>query len=289
MISRTVIWFMVSVPVLSELIAEVEPSVSTAGSTFMIAFFFAMLTEPTDRIVVTTAGSASGIDPTARATPMPKSTVNDSPCARPMTTMATKANSAAPMMKIVSRSTCLVSGVFSTFCAGQHVGDVPDLGAHARRRDQDLAVAAGDVGVHERHVDAVADRHVGPRDGLGALLDRDALAGQGAFLDLQRRRDDHPAVGRHPVAGIDQHDVAGHDLVGGDLGDVAVAPHLGDRLHHRAERRRGGLGLAFLVVAQPRVEQGQHGQSDRGAALADQQADDRRDDEHDLHVVRGSA
>lgn len=78
-ISRTVIWFRVRVPVLSELIAEVEPGVSTAGSTFMIAFFLAMFIEPTDRIVVTTAGSASGIDPTARATPMPKSTVNELP------------------------------------------------------------------------------------------------------------------------------------------------------------------------------------------------------------------
>ena len=31
--------------------------------------------------------------------------------------MATKATSAMMMMKIVSRSTCFVSGVFSTFCA----------------------------------------------------------------------------------------------------------------------------------------------------------------------------
>ena len=114
-ISRTVIWFRVRVPVLSELIAEVEPSVSTAGRTFMMAFFLAMLTEPTDRIVVTTAGSASGIEPTASATPIPKSAMKDSPCARPITTIATKAKSAARMMKMVSRSTCLVSGDFSTF------------------------------------------------------------------------------------------------------------------------------------------------------------------------------
>ena len=68
---------MVSVPVLSELMAEVEPSVSTAGSVFMMACFFAMATEPIERIVVTTAGSASGIEPTARATPIAKSSVND--------------------------------------------------------------------------------------------------------------------------------------------------------------------------------------------------------------------
>ena len=132
---------------------------------------------------------------------------------------------------------------------------------------------------------AVAERHVGRGDGVDALLDRDALAGQGAFLDLQRRRDDHPPVGRDPVAGVDEHDVAGDDLVGGDLVHVAVAPHLGDGLHHLAEGRGGGLGLAFLVVAEPGVEERQQDEADARDVLADQQADDRRADEHDLHVL----
>ncbi|CAH0293151.1 hypothetical protein SRABI128_03952 [Microbacterium sp. Bi128] len=82
----------------------------------MMAFFLAILTDPTDRMVVTTAGSASGMEPTASATPIPKSTAKDSPEARPITTMAINAKRAAIMMKMVSRSTCLVSGVFSTFC-----------------------------------------------------------------------------------------------------------------------------------------------------------------------------
>ena len=100
---------------------------------------------------------------------------------------------------------------------GQHVGDVADLRAHARGGDEDLAVAARHVGVHERHVEAVADADVVPADGRGVLLDRDALAGQGALLDLQRRREDDPAVGGDAVTGVDHHDVAGHDLLGGDL------------------------------------------------------------------------
>ncbi len=91
----------------------------------MIAFFLAMLTDPTDRIVVTTAGRASGMEPTARATPMPKRTVNDSPWASPMMRMAMNANRAAPMMKTVSRSTCLVRGVFSTFCPASRCAMCP--------------------------------------------------------------------------------------------------------------------------------------------------------------------
>ena len=118
MISRTVIWFIVRVPVLSELIADVEPSVSTAGSTFMMAFFLAMLSEPTERIVVTTAGKRvrDRTDGQGDADPE-EHRERLVPGPGPSTTMATKANSAAMMMKTVSRSTCLVSGVFSTFCA----------------------------------------------------------------------------------------------------------------------------------------------------------------------------
>ena len=91
--------------------------------------------------------------------------------------------------------------------------------------------------------------HVRPGDCRRALLDGHALAGQRAFLDLQRRRHDHPSVGGHPVTRVDDDDIARDDLVGGHLHDLAVTTDLGDRLHHRAERRRRRLGLAFLVVA----------------------------------------
>src|SRR5206468_4031494 len=163
-----------------------------------------MLTEPTDRIVVTTAGRASGMEPTARATPMPKRTVKDSPCASPMTRMAMNAKSAAPMMKMVSRSTCLVRGVFSTFCPASRC-----------------------------------------------------------------------AMCRHAVTSVDENDVPGHDLLGGDLDDGAVAPHLGHRLQHGAESRGRRVGLPLLVVAQPGVEEGQQRQPDCCAPLTDHQADDR--------------
>ena len=106
-------------------------------------------------------------------------------------------------------------------------------------------------------------------DRIDVLLDRDALAGEGALLDLQRRGDDHPAVGRDAVAGIDQHDVAGHDLVGRDLRHLTVPPHLGDRLHHLAEGRCRRLGLPLLVVAEPGVEERQQGEAHEGAPLAD--------------------
>ena len=65
--STAVIWFSVSVPVLSELIAEVAPSVSVERRRFTIAFAFASSCVPIERIVVTTAGRPVGIAAIANA------------------------------------------------------------------------------------------------------------------------------------------------------------------------------------------------------------------------------
>ena len=73
--STAVIWFIVSVPVLSELIADVKPSVSTDGRSFTIAFSFASSTLPSERTTWTTIGSASGIAAIASATAVLKSVV----------------------------------------------------------------------------------------------------------------------------------------------------------------------------------------------------------------------
>ena len=66
-------------PVLSELIAEVEPSVSTERSRFMMAPASASVCEPFDRIAVTTAGSAVGMAATAKATTLRNSSSSSTP------------------------------------------------------------------------------------------------------------------------------------------------------------------------------------------------------------------
>ena len=234
---------------------------------------------------MTTAGSASGMEPTASATPIPKSTAKDSPGARPITTIATNAKRAATMMKMVSRSTCLVSGVFSTFC--------PDSMWAMWPTSEPMPVVVTRISPWPRvtfvFMNAMFRRSPMPTSCrpmvVGVLLDRDALAGQGALLDLEGRRQDDPAVGGDAVTGIDHHDVAGHDLLGGELHHVTVAAHLGHRLHHLPQGGSGRFGLALLVVAQPRVEQRQQGKPDSGPVFRDQQADQGGDHEHDLHVV----
>ena len=61
------------------------------------------------------------------------------------------------------------------------------------------------------------------RHRVGALRDRQALPGQRGLGDLQRGRPQQPAVRRHDVARLDRHDIAGDQLLGGDLPQLAVA------------------------------------------------------------------
>ena len=61
-----------------------------------------------------------------------------------------------------------------------------------------------------------------PGEGPGVLGRGHALAGQRRLVDLQRAGRDDAAVGRHLVAGGEQHDVADDELLGRDLGRVPV-------------------------------------------------------------------
>ena len=60
--------FCVKVPVLSEQITLLLPNVSTAGNLRMMLFFLAIFVTPIDNIIVTIAGSPSGIAATASPT-----------------------------------------------------------------------------------------------------------------------------------------------------------------------------------------------------------------------------
>ena len=74
--SLAVIWLSVRVPVLSEQITVVDPSVSTEWSRLTMALCFAIWLTPTASVTVTTAGRPSGMAATANAT-APSSGVGD--------------------------------------------------------------------------------------------------------------------------------------------------------------------------------------------------------------------
>ena len=96
-----------------------------------------------------------------------------------------------------------------------------DLGVHAGRDDEDGAGAAGDLGVHERHVRAVAEGGVGS-DRVHLLGGGHALAGQRGLVDLEGRGREDAGVGGDEVARLEVDDVARDELVHGEIDEVAV-------------------------------------------------------------------
>ena len=111
---------------------------------------------------------------------------------------------------------------------------------------------------------AIAETRVA-RDRLRLLVDGDRTR-RSASIHPPRdsRRFDQPQVGRHRVAGVQQHDVAGHQLLGRDEAYVAVAAHAGGAAAERAQRFDRARRLQFGHEADQRVE-GEHG--DNGAAF----------------------
>ena len=142
--STAVIWFSVSVPVLSELIAEVEPSVSVERSRFTIAFARARICVPSERIVVTTAGRPVGIAEMANAIAAVKTVLKLSPRDRLRIIEIATATPAISRIWLVSfgelpRQRRL--GRRPRACSMP--GDVADLGLHPGRGDDERARCRG--------------------------------------------------------------------------------------------------------------------------------------------------
>ena len=100
--SRAVIWLSVRVPVLSEQIADVEPSVSTDFSRLTIAPFSASCCVPTESSIVTTAGRPVGIAAIASVMPVRNSESKSSPRASPKMMISARAPAAMIVMITVS-------------------------------------------------------------------------------------------------------------------------------------------------------------------------------------------
>ena len=129
-------------------------------------------------------------------------------------------------------------------------------------------------------------RPTSPSIGSASFGDRHAFAGQRRFVGLQVGLLDDAGIGRDLVAGLDQHDVAGHDVVGGDPLALAVAHHGRFRRGQRHQRAHRFLGARFLDEAEQGVQHDDRQDDDRligQGALARilQQPFDHRDDDGD--------
>src|SRR3954454_5924256 len=105
-----VIWLSVSVPVLSEQIADVAPSVSVERNRLTIALAPARSWVPRERMVVTTGGRPVGIAAIANATATVNTSVKLCPRAMFSTIETTSASAAIVTSCLVNRSNCTVNG-----------------------------------------------------------------------------------------------------------------------------------------------------------------------------------
>ena len=146
--------------------------------------------------------------------------------------------------------------------------DLADLGAHAGGGDEHPAAPVRDRRAHEEHVPPVAERRVLVGDGFDGLGDRLRLAGQGGLLHLQPHALDDAPVGGHPRPGVEDDDVAGHQLGRGDLVLLPIADDVG---HRRDLLPEGGERLLRLPLGQEadgRVQDDDDQDGDRLDALA---------------------
>jgi len=110
---ETIIWFSVSVPVLSVLMALVAPSVSTSVRFLTTAFASASCLAPYESIAETNVGRPVGIAEIAMAMPSSSTSCPGIPRNRPTTTMiATAPQAIAPSTWV---------RVSSSFCSGERV------------------------------------------------------------------------------------------------------------------------------------------------------------------------
>ncbi len=172
------------------------------------------------------------------------------------------------------------------FRAGQHPGDLADLGVRTDRGDQHDPAAVGDRGVHERHVGLVAGTQIRVGERRRLLGRRSALAGERGLVDIEGHRMDHPAVRCNVVAGGEQDQIADNHLLGRDRRLHPVPANPGGALGERLQRVHRAFRLALLAKAHHGVEHGQQQQGGSRAPLPDRQRQHAGDHQDDLHVGR---
>ena len=167
----------------------------------------------------------------------------------------------------------------------QQLGDLAELGLHARGHDHGAAAAVSHRRPGKSHVSAVAHGGLTDRQRSGLLLDRQRLARQHGFVDLEIDRFDQPHVRGHSVSGTQQNHIAGHQVTGRDFGFSAVPKHGRQRRCHAAERLDGTLGTKLLGEPQNDGKHHDHGDRDGFHGMAQERRQHRRhkqDDDQDV-------
>ena len=176
---------------------------------------------------------------------------------------------------------------------GGETVDATELGIEAGGEDGRLAGPVGDRGPHK---DAIArfEGFAGLQRRLVAARDGLTLTGERGHLDVEGVRLHDPAIRGHLIAGVQEDQVAAHELVGRYLRQFTVAQNPRLVRHHGLEGLGGPFGRMLLEEPDEGVQyhhghdaQGQYQvrRISRDAPEIGQQRQARRHDEdHDEHI-----
>ena len=246
----------------------------------MTARRLAIRATPMASVMVTAAGRPSGMAPTASA--IAAVNVSTASCRRSSPTpKVTAARPRMAMVRILLNRTSFCGQRRRENLRGTHEAmDFTEFGLGAGRDDDAGAAARGHQGAGIRHVAAISHR-----SGLGqhdfVFVDRRRLPGQRGLVHPQLGLAHQPQVGGNLVAGLQQHQIAGNQLLGRHGVLVAVAHHLGLGAHHGPQALQRGLGLGLLNETHDRVDD-HHTEDHCGVDEFPQTGGDRPRDEQNI-------
>ena len=120
--------------------------------------------------------------------------------------------------------------------------------------------SAHDVGAREESARAGCERRVG-RHGVGRLLDRERLAGEQCLVDETIPRVHHPSIRGHDGPRPQEHDVAGNDVLVGQLRASTIAEHASAHLD-QGEQASHHVGRAPLLKEAQQAARDYDGEDD---------------------------
>jgi hypothetical protein len=137
----------------------------------------------------------------------------------------------------------------------------------------------------EGHVEAVAQRMLAVRQRLDVLFHGGRFTGECRLVDAKLRHLVQPQVGRHEVAGLQQHHVTRHQLGCFDALRQAAATHGGLRRGEALKRLEGAFGSPLLRESDRRVEQHDDDDGHGVGRVADESGQHGRGQQHQHHEV----
>ena len=166
---------------------------------------------------------------------------------------------------------------------GDELADAAELGGEAGRGHDRRAGPRKHAGPEVHHVDPLGERRRRLEPGLRHLLHRRALSRQRCFIDLHRCAPDESPVGRHLCARLEDDDIAGNQLGRGKIRDPAVPAdgRMGNGQGPEPGQRDAGPPFGTETDRRIQKERGQDRASLR--TLAEQGRDDRRRQQQEDH------